>query len=150
MGRCGALDGGGRRARKGGLRDELGEALAAEVAALIGAAPIDGADFAATETGLRDGMLRLAGRALGHTLNADHSDGLEAHRPCTCGGRARFAGRRPRTLVTVLGEIEKSLFMRPAKALTHVVKHADCRYPKSHSGASGQRMSLLPAITSLS
>lgn len=51
-------------------------------------------------------MLRLAARTLERALNADHSDGREPHRACACGGLARFAGRRPRTIVSVLGEIE--------------------------------------------
>ena len=106
MGGCGAGDGGiGRHGRKKGLRDELGEALAAEVASLIGPPAAAGADFEATEARLRDGVLRLAGRALQTALNADHSDQSEPHRTCACGGVARFAGRRPRTIVTVLAEI---------------------------------------------
>ena len=32
--------------------------------------------------------------------------GCEPYRACACGGLARFAGRRQRTIVTVLGEIE--------------------------------------------
>ncbi len=50
-------------------------------------------------------MLRIAGRALAHALDADHGDGIEPHRACACGGLARLAGRRRRTLVTVLGRI---------------------------------------------
>jgi len=51
-------------------------------------------------------VLRLAARTLEGALNADHSDGREPHRTCACGGLARLAGRRPRIIVTVLGEIE--------------------------------------------
>lgn len=106
MGGCGAvlgrIDGDGR---KRGLRDELQEALEAEVAALIGRRAADELDFEATEALLRERVLRLAGRALEQALDADHSDGGEPHRACACGGLARFAGRRPRTIVTVLGEL---------------------------------------------
>jgi len=38
-------------------------------------------------------------------LNTDHSDQGEPFLACACGGLARFAGRRPRTIITVLGEI---------------------------------------------
>lgn len=99
----GRLDGDGR---KRGLRDELQETLAAEVAALIGRRAADELDFEATETLLRERVLRLAGRTLERALNADHSDGSEPHRACACGGLARLAGRRPRTIVSVLSEIE--------------------------------------------
>lgn len=51
-------------------------------------------------------MLRLAARTLEGVLNADHSDGREPHRTCACGTLARLAGRRPRSIVTVLGTIE--------------------------------------------
>lgn len=106
MGGRGALAGGrAGGGPKGGLRDEIAEALAAELAALIGPPTVDGADFEATEVRLRDGMLRLAARALGRAFTADRSDGLEPHRACACGGLARLAGRRPRTVVTVLGPI---------------------------------------------
>jgi hypothetical protein len=109
VGRCGALDGdprgGGRGGRKGGLQDEIAEALAAELAALIGPPAVDGADLEATETRLREGLLAIAARALAHALDADHSDGRETHLPCACGASARSAGRRRRTLVTVLGRI---------------------------------------------
>ena len=106
MGGCGAVDGRIEGdGRKRGLRDELQEALEAEVAALIGRRAADELDFEATETGLRERVLRLAARALERALNADHSDQSEPHRACACGGLARFAGRRPRTIVTVLGEL---------------------------------------------
>ena len=107
MGGCGVVDGrieGGGRKR--GLRDELREALEAEVAALIGRRAADELDFEATETRLRERALRLAARTLERALNADHSDQGEPHRACACGGLARLAGRRPRTIVTVLSEIE--------------------------------------------
>lgn len=107
MGGCGAVHGRSEGdGRKRGLRDELQETLEAEVAALIGRRAADELDFEATETRLRERVLRLAGRALERALNADHSDGGEPHRACACGGLARLAGRRPRTIVSVLSEIE--------------------------------------------
>lgn len=107
MGGRGAVDRRiGREGRKRGLRHELQETLEAEVTALIGHRAADELDFEATEALLRERVLRLAGRALEGALNADHSDGREAHLACACGGLARLAGRRPRTIVTVLCEIE--------------------------------------------
>ena len=57
------------------------------------------------ETGLRAHALRLAARAFERFLNSDHSDHLGAHHLCACGESARFAGRRERTIVSVLTEV---------------------------------------------
>jgi hypothetical protein len=38
-------------------------------------------------------------------VNADHSDQPGPRLRCACGGEARFAGRRPRTFTTALGEL---------------------------------------------
>jgi hypothetical protein len=106
MGGRGALAGGnGGDSRKRGLRDELRETLEAEVAGLIGPSAADALDFEATETRLRERVLRLAARTLEVALDADDSDGSEPHRTCACGGLARLAGRRPRTIVSVLGKL---------------------------------------------
>lgn len=48
-------------------------------------------------------MLRIACTLLATHLNADHSDHHAAHQPCKCGAKARFAGRRSRRVLTVLG-----------------------------------------------
>lgn len=63
-------------------------------------------DFEATETAIRDRVHRLAARAMESQLNADRTDYAGAHIACACGGEARYAGRRPRTAVTVVGEIK--------------------------------------------
>ena len=50
----------------------------------------------------RDALLQaLAGR-----LNADRSDQQGFGQPCDCGRMARYAGRRPKTFTTALGDIE--------------------------------------------
>ncbi|MBM4109711.1 MAG: ISKra4 family transposase [Phycisphaerae bacterium] len=94
-----------RDGRKRGLQDELDQAVEAEVASLISPAVAAELDFEAIETRFRDRALRLAARALERQLNADRSDEVGPHLPCPCGGVARFAGRRQRTVVTVLTEI---------------------------------------------
>jgi len=38
-------------------------------------------------------------------MNADQHDHAGAHQPCGCGQLARFAGRRPRTILCALGEL---------------------------------------------
>jgi hypothetical protein len=49
--------------------------------------------------------LRVAARAFEQLVNSDHSDHVGALQPCACGGSARFAGRRARTVVSVLTEV---------------------------------------------
>ena len=46
------------------------------------------------------------GKAVAACLNADRSDATDARLPCACGAHARYAGRRPKTFTTALGEIE--------------------------------------------
>lgn len=54
---------------------------------------------------MRAHALRLAARAFERFFNSDHSDYLGAHHPCGCGESSRFAGRRKRTIVSVLTEV---------------------------------------------
>ena len=54
------------------------------------------------ETALRRQVLEWAARTLETHLNQDHSDAVPRHR-CPCGGTARYAGRRAKRFVTVLG-----------------------------------------------
>ena len=65
-----------------------------------------GLDFEAVETAAKRLALRIMGRALAGRLNADRSDQQGCGQPCDCGGAARYAGRRPKTFTTALGEIE--------------------------------------------
>ena len=62
--------------------------------------------FEALETGLRTHALRIAASVLAAQLNGDDSDHDGAHLPCPCGAQARFAGRRSRRIVSVLGPLE--------------------------------------------
>ncbi len=63
-------------------------------------------DFEAIETAARRAALRLAAAALEGHLNADHSDYTGPQRPCPCGQAARFAGRRTKTFISVLGPLQ--------------------------------------------
>ncbi len=44
--------------------------------------------------------------ALQERLNADGSDWQGPRQPCACGAAARYAGRRPKTVLTALGPVE--------------------------------------------
>lgn len=61
--------------------------------------------FEALESGLRQSALRIAASVLAQHLNTDHSDHTGAHQPCRCGAQARFAGRRSRRVISVLGPL---------------------------------------------
>ncbi len=54
---------------------------------------------------MRRQALHLAARALERLLNADTTDHTGPTRPCRCGQPARSAGRRPKTVTTVLGDL---------------------------------------------
>ena len=66
---------------------------------------LDGVDFEAIETAVKQTALRVAAKAVAHRLNADHSDQKGPRQPCACGRQARYAGRRPKTFTTALGAL---------------------------------------------
>ena len=66
---------------------------------------LDGLDFEAIETAVKQTALRVAAKAVAHRLNADPSDHQGPQKPCVCGKVARYAGRRPKTFVTALGAL---------------------------------------------
>ena len=68
----------------------------------MGPAAAAALDFEALETALRRQVLELAARTVETHLNQDHSDATPSHN-CSCGGSARYAGRRTKQFVTVLG-----------------------------------------------
>ncbi len=98
--------GGGPGGQKGGFAETVAAELGAEVERLIGAGAADGVDFEAVETAARRLALEVMGKAVAARLDADRSDATGARRPCECGGQARYAGRRRKTFVTALGEME--------------------------------------------
>ena len=66
---------------------------------------MDGLDFEAIETAARRRALQVAARAVARRLNADTRDHAGPTVPCPCGQAARYAGRRPKTFTSVLGEL---------------------------------------------
>ena len=93
----------GSDGEKRGLQATITAEIAAEVEHLIGAGSLDGFDFEAVETAPRQMALRVAGQAVAQRLNADRSDEQGPRLLCGCGAEARYAGRRPRTVITALG-----------------------------------------------
>lgn len=74
-------------------------------------------DLEAVETAARRSALLIAARTLEHRLNADRSDHLGPAAPCPlCAGSARFAGRRVKTFVSVLGtlRLERAYYHCPS------------------------------------
>jgi hypothetical protein len=66
---------------------------------------VDGLDFEAIETAARRRALQVAARAVERRLNADTRDHAGPTVPCPCGQAARYAGRRPKTVTSGLGEL---------------------------------------------
>lgn len=61
-------------------------------------------------------MLSIAARAIEQRLNADVSDDVGPTLGCACGQPARYAGRRPKTFQTTLGDmtLERAYYYCPA------------------------------------
>ena len=61
--------------------------------------------FEDLETATRQYALRLAAQMLESALNVDHNDYVGPFSRCTCGKDARYAGRKAKTVVSVVGEM---------------------------------------------
>ena len=98
-----------RADRRGGEKRGFKEAFAAEVEAeidaLVAPGATDGRDFEAFEQATRRKALEEAARTVERGLNADHSDYVGPTVGCACGQAARYAGRRPKTFLSVLGPL---------------------------------------------
>lgn len=96
----------------------------------------------AVEVAARRQALGLAARAIERRLNADLSDHAGPSRPCSCGHLARYAGRRPKRFVTVLGPVTLE------RAYYHCAACGQGCCPRDHAlGLAGT--SLSPAVTRL-
>ena len=91
--------------RQGGWSAAFVAAIAAEVDALIGPGRAAAQDFEALEQALRHQALEITAQVVAQRFNADDSDYSGSTTACACGGRARFAGRRPKTFTTLLGPL---------------------------------------------
>jgi len=99
----GGLRAGGRQ--KGGFKEAFEAEVTQEIEALVGQGAAQGLDFEAIETAARRQALQVAARAVERRLNDDTSDHAGPTFPCSCGKVARYAGRRPKTFQTALGEM---------------------------------------------
>jgi len=87
-----------------------------EIEALLGTGAVEELDLEAVETALRRRALRVAARLLEERLNADHCDQSGTTRPCGCGQKARYVGRRAKRFQSVLGglNLERAYYHCPA------------------------------------
>ena len=92
------------------------------------------------ETAVRRRSLTVAARAVEQRLNADTADHVGPSRLCSCGQLARYAGRRPKTLETVLGLITFS------RAYYHCPMCQRGCCPRDHA-LGVEATSLSPAVT---
>jgi hypothetical protein len=51
-------------------------------------------------------VFAVAAELLAHAIDRDHSDGAQSYLACTCGQPARYAGRKHKRFVSVLGVLE--------------------------------------------
>lgn len=98
--------------KKTALDGLLAAEIGWEIEALLGRQSLEDLDLEALETTVRRQALHLAGRAVEQRLNADHSDARPEHARCHCGQMARYAGRRRKRFLSVLGplELERAYF----------------------------------------
>ncbi len=82
---------------------EFAAAIEAELARFVAPGAADPVDFEALESRFRQLALELAARAVEQRFNADRSDYAGPALPCPCRQPARYAGRRAKTVETVLG-----------------------------------------------
>ena len=95
--------------KKKGIKAALEAQIITEIEELIGPGSAASLDFEAIETAARRQVLALAARAVEERLNADKSDYLGPLAPChQCSLMARYAGRRPLSITTVLGAMTLS------------------------------------------
>jgi hypothetical protein len=93
------------RLKKTALDGLLAAEILWDIEALLGRQALDQLDLEALENAVRRQVLRLAARAVEQQLNADHSDADSNEARCECGQLARYAGRREKTFVSVLGPL---------------------------------------------
>ena len=97
--------GAGRDGEKRGFKAAVAVAVNAEIDALVAPGAAAGRDFEAFEQATRRNAHNEAARTVERGLNADHSDGVGPTVACACGQAARYAGRRPKTFLSVVGPL---------------------------------------------
>ena len=117
----------------------MAQEVAEEIEVLLGPSAAGALDFEALEMAARRHALGLAARLVEQRLNADTSDQVAPALDCSCGQCARFAGRRPKSFRTALGE------MRLHRAYYHCDACGHGFFPRDRSlGLEGR--SLSPAV----
>lgn len=66
---------------------------------------MEGISLGELESAVKADSLKIAGRILQQKLNTDNSDYRGPSLPCQCGGTARYVGRRPKNVTSVLGDL---------------------------------------------
>ena len=67
---------------------------------------LDSVDFEALETSVKRIVLKFTANMVSLRLDADRSDCLGSHLPCSCGAMAHYSGRRSKRFVSALGTLE--------------------------------------------
>jgi hypothetical protein len=79
--------------------------MVGEIETLLGRQAVQDLDLEALELTVRQQVLRLGGRVVEQFLNVDTSDRVGPRVPCPCGGEARYAGRRGKSIESVFGPL---------------------------------------------
>ena len=93
------------RLKKNLFADLLAIDVVQEIETLLGRQAVEELDLEALELLVRQRVLRLAGAAVEQRLNADTSDERGSRIRCSCGQEARYARRRAKNFLCVLGPL---------------------------------------------
>jgi len=88
----------------------------------------------------------VAARLLAQRLNADLSDHITPTLPCSCGGQARYAGRRDKCFQTVLGELCLCRAYYHCPRCGHGVCPRDCTLGMSDTSLSPALVRMVGAV----
>lgn len=95
--------------KNGTIKEEVcrsaGEELIAELQVLLSGDLSDDFDFEAFESTIRKKLMQIAARLIERYLNADQSDCLASSHACSCGGDAKYKGRRKKEFSSMVGII---------------------------------------------
>ncbi|MDE0101413.1 MAG: hypothetical protein OXN89_03455 [Bryobacterales bacterium] len=123
-------------------------ALEEELERFLGKCTAADLDFEALEVCLRRQALAIAARLLAQRLTQDVSDCYGPGRPCPdCSRSARYAGRRPKTFLTALGEMElqRAYYRCGACGKGHFPRDENLGMRRTKLSAAVQRMSATAA-----
>ena len=101
------------------------------------------------ETNVRNAALRITAHIIEQTLNADKSDYHGPAQRCSCGSIAAYYGRRPKTILSVVGELTLSRAYYYCSACEQGFYPRDLELGLDHGSLSGGLLKMVGATAAL-